>query len=224
MSELDPSVVPSAPVVTPPPVLVKRHFSYGDFFLGVALGVVGTVGAIVLAGVVVVAIASRMAGGAAGDASLIAPAPDLPTGTPLPVYGMADQGWTLHTLDGAPATLGEFRNKVVVLNFWATWCGPCVAELPSLERLHGIVANEPVAIVLVSDEDAPTIRTFLTKKAMGLTSYRSDDPTPTLFASDGIPTTFIVAPNGHVVVRHVGMARWDAPEVVTFLRSLASMK
>jgi thiol-disulfide isomerase/thioredoxin len=224
MSELDPSVDPAVPPVAPPPVLVKRRFAWGTFFVGVAAGVVGTVAAIVLAGVVLAYLVSRMAGGAGVDASMTAPAPDLPTGTPLPVYGLADRGWTFHTLDGEPATLGSFTDKVVVLNFWATWCGPCVAEMPSLERLRGAVAGDPVAIVLVSDEDAPTIRAFLTRKAMALTSYRSQGPTPRLFETDGIPTTFIVAPNGRVVVRHVGMAKWDDPSVVTFIRNLVSAK
>jgi len=222
MSELDPSVVSPDPPVTPPPVIAKRRFSWGDFFLGVALGVVGTVGMIVLAGFVLVAIATRMAGSASDGASIAAPAPELPTRTPLPVYGMADRGWTFHTLDGEPATLDAFKDKVVVLNFWATWCGPCVAEMPSLDRLRAAVADDPVAIVLVSDEDASTIRSFLSKQAMTLTSYRSKGSTPALFATDGIPTTFIVTPDGRIVARHVGMATWDDPSVVTFVRSLAS--
>ena len=134
---------------------------------------------------------------------------------------MADVGWTFQTLDGAPTTLAQFKDKVVVLNFWATWCGPCVAEMPSLERLHTTLADAPVAVVLVSDEKVDDLRKFFKQKPRALTSYRSEGKTPLLFASDVIPTTFIITKDGRVVVRHVGMAKWDDPSVVTFLRKLA---
>jgi thiol-disulfide isomerase/thioredoxin len=61
----------------------------------------------------------------------------------------------------APATLADFKGQVVVLNFWATRCGPCVAETPGLDRLRKALAADAVAFVLVSDEDAATIRAFL---------------------------------------------------------------
>jgi hypothetical protein len=94
--------------------------------------------------------------------------------------------------------------------------------MPSLDRLRKALAAGAVAFVLISDDDGATIRAFLPKKTFSLTSYRSQASRPGLFTIDGIPTTFIVAPDGRIIVRHVGIARWDDPAAVTFIRSLAS--
>jgi thiol-disulfide isomerase/thioredoxin len=224
MEGFEPTSEQADPVVPPPVLAVKRRFSWRDFFIGMVAGVAALVLVTVVGLVVLVFAVRRMAGDVTSGAGISAPAPELPTRTPLPVYGMADRGWTFHTLDGAPATLADFKGQVVVLNFWATWCGPCVAEMPSLDRLRKALAADAVAFVLISEEDAATIRAFLAKKTFSLTSYRSQASPTGLFASAGIPTTFIVAPDGRIIVRHVGMARWDDPATVTFIRRLASGK
>ena len=224
MEGFEPTSDQAVPAVAPPVLAVKRRFSWRDFFIGMVAGVATIVLVTVVGLVVLVFAVRRIAGDVTSGAGISAPAPELPTRTPLPVYGMADRGWTFHTLDGAPATLADFKGQVVVLNFWATWCRPCVAEMPSLDRLRKALAADGVAFVLISNEDAATIRAFLAKKTFSLTSYRSQASPPGLFASEGIPTTFIVAPDGRIIVRHVGMARWDDPATVTFIRSLASGK
>jgi thiol-disulfide isomerase/thioredoxin len=224
MEGFEPTGDQPIPAVPPPVVAVRQRFSWRDFFIGMIAGM-GILVLVAVVGIVVLMFAvRRIAGDATSEAAISAPAPELPTRTPLPVFGMADRGWTFHTLDGTPATLADFKGRVVVLNFWATWCGPCVAEMPSLDRLHKALAADAVTFVLVSNEDAPTIRAFLAKKTFSLTSYRSQASPPGLFASDSIPTTFIVAPDGRIIVRHVGMARWDDPATVTFIRGLASGK
>jgi thiol-disulfide isomerase/thioredoxin len=216
--------VVAPPAVPPAVVAVKRRFAWREFVLGMVAGVAALLLLMAVGFVLLVVAVRSMAGDMTSGAGISAPAPELPMRSPLPVYGMADRGWAFHTLDGAPATLADFKDQVVVLNFWATWCGPCVAEMPSLDRLRKALSADPVAFVLVSNEDAATIRAFLAKKSFSLTSYRSQASPPGLFASDGIPTTFILAPDGRIIVRHVGMARWDDPTTIAFIRRLASAK
>jgi len=209
----------AAPAAAPPPA--RRRFSWRDFFIGVVAGMILTVvGAVLLiAGLAIVG--SRLAGDGQ-DLAMELPAPDVPAATHAqrPVYGSADVTWTVHALDGTPATLGQYRGKVVFLNFWATWCGPCVAELPAIQKLHEALKDNPVAFVLVSEEDAPTLKAFLAKKPVSLPVFRSDGHTPPLFASSAIPTTFIIDPDGLVVFKRVGAAQWDQATAETFIRGL----
>ena len=83
--------------------------------------------------------------------------------------GSAAPGFQLPTLAGERADLASFRGKVVVLNFWATWCPPCVAEMPSLERLHRSLGPEGLAVVTVStDEDREILEEFVTRHGLTL--------------------------------------------------------
>jgi thiol-disulfide isomerase/thioredoxin len=137
------------------------------------------------------------------------------------VYGEAEPTWTFHTLTGESAKLGDYRGKVVFVNFWATWCGPCVAEMPSIQRLQAKMKDAPVEFLLVSDESTETIQKFLKKQTWTVQPFHGDGNPPSVFHTIGIPATFIVNPGGLVVYRHIGMARWDADAVVQFLRGLS---
>jgi thiol-disulfide isomerase/thioredoxin len=132
----------------------------------------------------------------------------------------ADYDWALKELDGRPATLAPYRGKTVFLNIWATWCPPCVAELPSIARLAGTPGLEQVAFVCVSvDRDAETVRRFLQGKGWPLTVLHATDAPP-VFATEGIPATFLIAPDGRVAASVIGGAEWDDPSVVAFLQGL----
>ena len=111
MEGFEPTSEQAVPAAPPPVVAVKRRFSWRDFFIGMVAGVTAIVLVIVVGLAVLVFAVRRIAGGVTSEAGISAPAPDLPTRTPLPVYGMADRGWTFHTLDGAPATLADLRAR-----------------------------------------------------------------------------------------------------------------
>jgi thiol-disulfide isomerase/thioredoxin len=139
------------------------------------------------------------------------------TGKTLP----ADYGWTLKDLDGKPVSFGDFAHKPVVLNLWATWCGPCRMEMPGLVRLAENPRLKGVAFVAVTAEPATDdVRKVAGEELKGWTVLRADD-VPEVFASDVIPATFVIAPNGVVVATEIGSARWDDPSVVDYLEKLA---
>lgn len=193
-------------------------FSYRDFFIGLATGVVATLLIIVGLFAALFYFGMKMA----GDYTKLPPAlPTLefPDHSRLTIHGQANWNWAFRTLDGKPTKLSEFQGKVVFLNFWATWCGPCVGELPSIEKLRDTLKDDAVAFLLLSNEDEATVQHFVKQKGLSLPIYLSIGEPPEVFRTSGIPATFILDPEGAVVYRHVGAGKWDDGSCVTFMRS-----
>jgi len=137
--------------------------------------------------------------------------------------GAMAPGFRLPALAGGGTELASLRGKVVVLNFWATWCPPCVSEMPSLERLHRTLAPEGLAVLAVStDEDAAELQRFVTEQALTLPVLR--DPGGRVAADDyhttGYPETFVIARSGVLLQHTVGPAEWDTPEALAYFRGL----
>jgi thiol-disulfide isomerase/thioredoxin len=224
-----PDHVPPEPAVAPPipvaaqPVAVRapgRRFSWRDFLLGIAAGLVLAIGGIVLLFVGLVMFAANLAEREGTTLDTALSAPRLPAADRMTAYGQADMDWTFQTMAGERASLADYRGKVIFLNVWATWCGPCLAEMPSLERLHTSVTGDQVAFLFVSEEDTSKIKPFVEKKGWKLPIFRAP-ALPDGFQTSGIPATFIIDRSGTVVVRHVGAADWGNPATVTFLQTLA---
>ncbi|UOR04579.1 TlpA family protein disulfide reductase [Hymenobacter aerilatus] len=128
----------------------------------------------------------------------------------------------LLTLDGRPTNLRALRGKVVFLNLWATWCPPCVAELPSIQALAARVDTQRVAFALVSlDRQPRRAQVFARRQGLTLPIYFPAAPLPAPFETDAIPATFVVTPDGRVDFRHEGMADYDSPKVKSYLEGLA---
>ena len=138
----------------------------------------------------------------------------------------ADYDWAPTDLSGRPAPFDQFRGKPVFLNIWATWCPPCVAELPSIAKLAGKTQLEGVAFVCVSiDQDAGTVRRFVEGKGWPMTILHVDPGSlPDVFTTQGIPATFLISPDGRIAASAIGSAEWDDHSVVTFLEKLSSVK
>ena len=137
---------------------------------------------------------------------------------------LADIEWKFQSLDGQETSLSAFEGKVLFVNLWATWCGPCVVEMPSIQRLYEQFPQEDMAFLLVSDERSEVVEEFVQKKGWELPLYVSDDEKPSAFESRGIPATFILDRMGRIVFRHVGSARWDDESSVRFLNDLLEKK
>ncbi|RZK30570.1 MAG: TlpA family protein disulfide reductase [Hymenobacter sp.] len=128
----------------------------------------------------------------------------------------------LYTLEGRPANLRQFRGKVVLVNLWATWCPPCVAEMPGLQALYQKTDTSKVAFVLISlDENPSKARAFLKRKGYTLPVFFPAAPLPAPFDSPSIPATVILTPTGRVADRHSGMADYDTQAFRQALERLA---
>ena len=131
----------------------------------------------------------------------------------------APYDWPLKNLDDKPVSFADYRGKTVFLNIWATWCGPCRSEMPSIARLADDprLAKQDIAFVCVAtDDDVRMVKSFVDGECWPMTFLRADRLPPT-FVTEGIPATFIIDPNGKIIATEVGAADWDEPQVVELL-------
>ena len=119
-------------------------------------------------------------------------------------------------------TLSELRGKVVVLNFWATWCAPCVEELPSLVNLQQKMRNKGITVLAVSvDQDESLYRRFVQDHNVNLLTVRDANQTSNnLYGTFKFPETYIIDRNGVMRRKFIGPVDWATPEVVDFLSKL----
>jgi thiol-disulfide isomerase/thioredoxin len=140
---------------------------------------------------------------------------------PLPTASW-DYRINLTDLDGNPVNPDNWRGKVVLLNFWATWCAPCVAEMPGLARLSQQLADPSIQFAFISREDANVVSSFVAKRDLKLPFFILKDEPPPVFQGRAIPATFVIDRIGTVAMRHFGAAAWDAEPVATFLKGLSA--
>lgn len=128
---------------------------------------------------------------------------------------------TLRGLDGRLLSLQELRGKAVLVNLWASWCPPCVAEMPGLQALYEKVDKRKVAFVLISlDENPAKAQRLVQRRGYTMPVYFPAGPLPAPFDTESIPTTVLLGPDGQVAARHEGMADYDTPEFQAALEKL----
>lgn len=120
----------------------------------------------------------------------------------------------------------DFRGKVVVLNLWATWCLPCVKELPALDALQSRFSYEDVAILAVSQDRAgnKVVPPFYERlRLRKLNIYLDNESTlMAAFRVSGLPTTILIDRSGKEVARLVGAINWDSPEVISLVKAISA--
>jgi thiol-disulfide isomerase/thioredoxin len=126
----------------------------------------------------------------------------------------------LRDSDGKLHRLSEFKDRVLFINLWATWCPPCIAEMPSLEKLYQKTQNEVAFIMISRDRDFEVAKAFVERKGYSFPIYYAMGVLPEELSSSAIPTTFVIAPNGRLAYTHKGMANYDNPEIEKFLLNL----
>jgi thiol-disulfide isomerase/thioredoxin len=129
----------------------------------------------------------------------------------------------VHLSTGRPASLAEYRGKVLLLNIWATWCLPCRIEMPSLERLQRQLAGSDFRLVSVSIdiEDSTVVRRYA--QELGLTfEILHDRPGAIreIYQTTGVPESFVIDRDGAIVKKVIGPAEWDSPVNQTLIRRL----
>jgi thiol-disulfide isomerase/thioredoxin len=124
----------------------------------------------------------------------------------------------LKDLNGQPVTLAQFKGKVVVVNFWATWCPPCRREFPSMERLRDKMSGKAFAILAVNEgEEVEKIEQFIStldRQPEFATLLDLDGSAMTSWPVRGLPTTFIIDKRGRMAYRAIGGREFDHPEIV----------
>jgi cytochrome c biogenesis protein CcmG/thiol:disulfide interchange protein DsbE len=128
---------------------------------------------------------------------------------------------------GKPVHLSDFRGKVVVLNFWASWCQPCVEEAPSLNRLEKhIAAHDALLIGVAADENAAAYEKFLQDQAIVFATYRDPatknerSPIADSYGTTMYPETYIIGRDGKIARKLIGYQQWDSPQMIAYFDSL----
>jgi thiol-disulfide isomerase/thioredoxin len=125
---------------------------------------------------------------------------------------------------GTSRTLRDFAGRVLVVNFWATWCAPCIEEMPSLDRLEASLGGEKFGVVAINQDrkGEEVAKPFLDKNGWSHLALYTDPRSQAVrdMAVRGLPTSLIVDGKGREVARLEGTAEWDSPEMVAALQKL----
>ena len=143
--------------------------------------------------------------------------PQLGKGTPAPNF-------TLPDLTGKSVSLTDYRGKVVLLNIWATWCPPCVEEMPSLEKLHQAMKGESFEILTVSldESGAEVVTPFMKKHKLNFPALIDSAGTlKNLYQTTGIPESLIITKDGVILEKIIGPRNWASSGAIKYFRELS---
>ncbi len=128
--------------------------------------------------------------------------------------------WSLNGLNTEDIHFSDLKGKVVFVNFWATWCPPCRAEMPMIQKLYNDYKDR-VAFVFVTNENWPTVKKFYSKNSYNLPTYNSISSPPNKFSeTNSIPATYLLDKEGNILIKKTGAADWDSDKVRSLLDEL----
>jgi cytochrome c biogenesis protein CcmG/thiol:disulfide interchange protein DsbE len=135
-------------------------------------------------------------------------------GEPAPDFTVTDSGRSI--------TLSQLKGRVVVLNFWATWCPPCIEEMPSLVQMQQRMQAKGITVLAVSiDADEGNYKRFLRDHNVNLLSMRDpDQKSNSLYGTSKFPETYVIDRSGIVRRKFIGAVDWTEPDVIEYLSKL----
>jgi cytochrome c biogenesis protein CcmG/thiol:disulfide interchange protein DsbE len=143
------------------------------------------------------------------------------SGSRPPRIGTAAPDFTLQDSQ-SKVTLSQYHGQIVVLNFWGTFCAPCIEEMPSLVEMQRRMKSKGVSVVAISvDQDEDAYRRFLKQYSIDFLTVRDGDQRiPALYGTHGWPETYIIDRNGVMRRKFIGAVDWTEPEITDFLNRL----
>lgn len=132
------------------------------------------------------------------------------------------EDFTLKTLKGETVSLKDYRGRLIFLNFWATWCGPCRAEMPSMQRLWEEFKEEDFVILAINiQEESKLVSSFMNERGLSFPVLLDEKgKVARTYGVRGIPTTFFLNPEGEIIGKAVGARDWDSEESFELIREL----
>lgn len=129
-----------------------------------------------------------------------------------PYLSKADFAFSLLDLKGQQTQLQELKGKVLFINIWASWCSPCVKEMPTIQSLYDVVkAQNNIEVILLSMDEAPEKAVmFLRSRSLGIPTYFPTAKLPEVLQSAGLPTTFVISKEGQIIYKKEGAADYSA--------------
>jgi len=123
---------------------------------------------------------------------------------------------------GNKVKISELKGKVIFINFWATWCMPCRAEMPTIAKLYDQFKDNADIVFLIVDADDNYARSskYLSKKDLDLPLYLPAGNIPYVYLSGAIPTTIMINKKGEIVFRHAGAADYSDPKIIEFVKKM----
>ncbi|MFD0940285.1 TlpA family protein disulfide reductase [Pedobacter boryungensis] len=128
--------------------------------------------------------------------------------------------------DGKIVSLADLNGKIIFLNFWATWCPPCLAEMPSVNKLYEQYKNDPEVVFLLvdADSDFAKAQAYMDRKKYKLPVYNFASNLPKSIFKGSLPTTIVFDKKGRVSFNGEGAADYNSPKFITFINQLKALK
>ena len=132
---------------------------------------------------------------------------------------LKNYNWVLNNDNGDKINVSQSEGKIMLVNYWATWCAPCIAELPDLEKLYADYKNE-IDFYFITSEDPSVVRAFLKDENSAISPHYLLSSPPETLMSNSLPTTFLIDATGEIVMKKTRAANWNSKTVRTTIDKL----